>query len=84
MLITIGFSSYTSTGGAGVFSKDNLLAWCVVPFDSQKRGPEERTRMLKDLGIKMLAYDWREEHLPTFDQEWEALNKQDINCKICG
>lgn len=61
-----------------VFSKQNLLAWCVVPFDAKQRGPEERAKMLASLGIKKLAYDWREEHIPTFDDEWRALNKYGI------
>lgn len=61
-----------------VFAKRNLVAWCVVPFDAKKRGPQERAKMLHDLGIKKLAYDWREEHIPTFDQELQALNKYNI------
>lgn len=60
------------------FSRSNLLAWCIVPFDSEKRGPEERAKMLRDLGITRLAYDWREEHIPTFDDELKALNKYNI------
>ena len=27
-----------------IFSQDNLVAWCIVPFDAKKRGPEERGR----------------------------------------
>lgn len=61
-----------------VFAKNNLAAWCVVPFDSKQRGPEERAKMLHDLGITKLAYDWREEHIPTFDQELQALNKYGV------
>ncbi len=61
-----------------VFAKQNLVAWCVVPFDAKQRGPEERAQMLSDLGITKLAYDWREEHIPTFDEEWRALNKHGI------
>lgn len=61
-----------------VFAKQNLVAWCVVPFDAKQRGPEERAQMLSDLGINKLAYDWREEHIPTFDEEWRALNKHGI------
>ncbi len=34
------------------FDRDNLVAWCVVPFDSKKRGPEERVAMLRRLGFK--------------------------------
>jgi hypothetical protein len=47
-----------------LFAKRNLVAWCIVPFDAKKRGPEERAQMLKNLGIRRLAYDYRAEHIP--------------------
>lgn len=62
----------------GAFDRDNLVAWCIVPFDAQKRGPEERAAMLKEIGITGLAYDWRDEHIPTFDAELRALNNHGI------
>lgn len=62
-----------------VFAKQNLVAWCIVPFDAKERGPEERAQMLSDLGVTKLAYDWREQHIPTFDDEWRALNKHGID-----
>jgi hypothetical protein len=34
--------------------------------------------MLKRLGFKHFAYDWRAEHLPTFDRELVALKKEGI------
>ena len=52
-----------------VFAKDNLVAWCIVPFDAKKRGPAERATMLKELGIRKVAYDWRQEHVASFEQE---------------
>ena len=55
--------------------RDNLVAWCIVPFDAKKRGPEERAAMLERLGFKHFAYDWRAEHIPTFDAEIEALEE---------
>lgn len=61
-----------------VFSKNNLVAWCIVPFDARQRGPEERARMLQDMGITGLAYDWRDEHIPSFDEELQALNRHGI------
>ncbi|MEZ6044493.1 MAG: TIM barrel protein [Planctomycetaceae bacterium] len=61
-----------------LFEHDNLVAWCIVPFDSSKRGPEERAAMLEELGIKRLAYDYRAEHIPTFDQEIESLKARGI------
>jgi hypothetical protein len=63
----------------GIFAKTNLVAWCIVPFDSQKRGPEARAEMLERLGIHRLAYDWRAEHIPTFDAEVAAMRKHHID-----
>jgi putative heme-binding domain-containing protein len=50
-----------------------------VPFDSEKRTPEERAAMLQRLGFKHFAYDWRAEHIPTFDAEIEALERHGIS-----
>ncbi len=35
----------------------------------QEARPEERAAMLERLGFKHFAYDWRAEHIPTFDAE---------------
>ena len=64
---------------ASLWAHDNLVAWCAVPFDANKRGPEERAAMLARLGFKHFAYDWRAEHIPTFDAEISALKKHGIN-----
>lgn len=61
-----------------LFSRENLIAWCIVPFDSKRRGPEERAAMLERLGFKHFAYDWRAEHIPTFDAEIDALKKHGV------
>jgi mono/diheme cytochrome c family protein/sugar phosphate isomerase/epimerase len=61
-----------------LFARENLVAWCIVPFDAKKRGPEERAAMLKKLGFTKFAYDYRAEHIPTFDAEMEALKKHGI------
>ncbi len=65
-------------GQGSIFAKDNLVAWCVVPFDAKKRGPVERAEMLRRLGLTKLAYDWRGSHVPTFEQEILALKEQGI------
>ena len=69
-----------ATAGAAtqLFERNNLIAWCIVPFDSKKRGPEERAVMLQKLGFKHFAYDWRTEHISTFDAEVEALDRHGI------
>jgi sugar phosphate isomerase/epimerase len=61
-----------------LYARDNLVAWCIVPFDAKKRTPSERIEMLKRLGLKKYAYDWRAEHLPTFDEEVGLLKKAEI------
>ena len=61
-----------------IFAADKLAAWCIVPFDAAQRTPEARAKMLSDLGITKLAYDWREEHIPLFDREWKALQKNGV------
>ena len=65
-------------GKEKLFARENLVAWCIVPFDAKKRGPEERAAMLKRLGFSKFAYDYRAEHIPTFDAEMEALKKHGI------
>ena len=58
---------------------DNYFAWCIVPFDNQNRTPEERIEMLKELGIKSYAYDWRMEHLPEMAKEIELARENGID-----
>lgn len=64
--------------GKALLRRDNLVAWCIVPFDAKKRPPEQRAAMLKRLGFQRYAYDWRAEHLPTFEREIVALKHHGI------
>jgi hypothetical protein len=68
----------TSSTADDVLRDENLVAWCIVPFDQAKRGPAERALMLKEMGITRCAYDWRQEHVPTFEQEILEYKKQGI------
>jgi sugar phosphate isomerase/epimerase len=61
-----------------LWAHDNLVAWCVVPFDARKRGPEERAEMLARLGFRNFAYDWRDKDIPTFDGEIDALRRHGV------
>ncbi|HEY3897000.1 MAG TPA: hypothetical protein VGM54_00200 [Chthoniobacter sp.] len=61
-----------------IFARSNIAAWCIVPYDAKHRGPEERAQMLQDLGLTKLAYDWRTQHIPTFDAEVEAMKHHGI------
>ncbi|MEM9479836.1 MAG: TIM barrel protein [Verrucomicrobiota bacterium] len=60
------------------FQKENLVAWCIVPFDAKRRGPVERAEMLTQLGIKRCAYDWRKEHVSEFEEEILQYKKNGI------
>ncbi|MEO6961839.1 MAG: hypothetical protein ABIY90_07730 [Puia sp.] len=71
-------NSRPATRTGDVFSRNNLVAWCIVPFDNKNRTPEERAHMLVKLGISKFAYDWREVHVPYFDREMDAIKKYHI------
>lgn len=62
-----------------LFARTNLMAWCIVPFDAKKRGPEERAAMLEKLGLRHFAYDYRAEHIPQFDAEIAACRKHGVS-----
>ena len=40
--------------------------------------------MLERLGFKHFAYDWRDEHVPTFDAEVDALKRQGVSSTPSG
>ncbi len=65
-------------GHKELFGKDNLVAWCIVPFDANERTPLERARMLNELGIGQFAYDYRDKHIPSFREEIEVLKEHQI------
>ena len=62
-----------------LFARSNLVAWCIVPFDAKKRDPVERGEMVTRLGFRRVAYDWREQHVPTFEQEILEYKKRGID-----
>lgn len=62
-----------------LFRRENLVAWCIVPFDDEARSPTDRAAMMKRLGIGNYAYDYRAEHVPQFDDEMRAIRAQGID-----
>ncbi|WP_161604794.1 DUF6797 domain-containing protein [Roseiconus nitratireducens] len=78
LLLTGTFRAGTLLATDDVLRRENLVAWCIVPFDAAKRTPQARAQMLSDLGIRRCAYDWRAEHVPTFEQEILAYQKHGI------
>lgn len=67
-----------SHAAEALFDRKNLAAWCVVPFDGKKRGPEERAAMLAKMGVRQLVYDYRAEHVPLWEEELLALKKHEV------
>jgi azurin/sugar phosphate isomerase/epimerase len=77
-LLIISAYSVGQLAAADLFDKQNLAAWCIVPFDAAKRGPEARAEMVAKMGIKKIAYDWRQEHVAEFEREILAYQKHGI------
>jgi hypothetical protein len=77
-LIMLAICLSRTASAKDIFDRDNLVAWCIVPFDAKKRTPAQRAEMLDRLKIKKFAYDWRAEHLPTFEKELDELTRRDI------
>jgi sugar phosphate isomerase/epimerase len=78
VILALALCVSTRAANFSLFAKTNLLAWCIVPFDAKKRGPEERAQMLERLGIHKFAYDWRAEQIPTFDEEIDTCRRHKI------
>jgi hypothetical protein len=81
LLLTLACAVFpaASAAPADIFARSNLVAWCIVPFDSKKRGPAERAEMAAKLGFKHIAYDWRQEHVAEFETEILEYRKRGLN-----
>nr|WP_298792884.1 hypothetical protein [uncultured Allomuricauda sp.] len=81
--IIIGFilmaASCTETRKEQIIDIENIYAWCIVPYDNISRSPKERISMLKELGIKKYAYDWREEDLVNMATELRLAKQSGID-----
>jgi Xylose isomerase-like TIM barrel len=77
-VLLTGSSARLPAADYQLFTRSNLVAWCIVPFDAKKRGPAERAQMVKQLGIPAIAYDWRQEHVPQFEQEILEYQKRGL------
>ena len=81
VLLAVGFSVAMAPGcttAPDIFAKQNLVAWCIVPFDANERSPAERAEMVRRLGLRRVAYDWRAKHVATFEDEIVHYQKRGI------
>lgn len=79
LFIASSACKYDNVEGVRIFESNNLVAWCIVPFDAEERSPLERAEMLRELGLRHLAYDYRDKHIPIFKEEIETLKAQGIS-----
>jgi len=61
-----------------LFAPENLVAWCIVPFDNQHRTSAARIDMLKRLNFSQYAYDWRHQHLESFPEEIKLAKQNGV------
>jgi hypothetical protein len=52
ILSVLLFTPLATPQAADLFDKSNLAAWCIVPFDTNKRSPEARAEVVAKLGFK--------------------------------
>lgn len=64
-----------------LFASDNLLAWCIVPYDSLHRTPGQRMAMLQRLGLNQYVWDWRQEHLKDLPEEIAAAKRAGVRIR---
>jgi len=66
------------TSAEQLLHPDNLVAWCIVPFDASSRTPQQRAEMVHRLGLKRVAYDWRQKHIAEFEEEILQYKQQQL------
>jgi sugar phosphate isomerase/epimerase len=66
---------------SSLFAPENLLAWCIVPFDNRHRTPTERMEMLQRLGFTQYVWDWRDEHLKDLPEEIRQARAHNIRLR---
>jgi sugar phosphate isomerase/epimerase len=78
LFVTIFAVAQPSSKKKDLFAQQNLVAWCIVPFDNQHRTPQQRIEMLKRLNFSQYVYDWRHEHLATFAEEIKVAQENKV------
>ncbi len=77
LLFSIIFGCEQNTN---IISIDNTFPWCIVAYDSLDRTPQERIKMMTEIGFTKYAYDWRDRHL--VDSKNELILAQENGIEI--
>ena len=68
-----------SLNGSSAFAKSNLHVWAYEEYDAVKRTPEERARLLKELGITKVGYICRNAaRVAEFEAYVQAYKKEGV------
>jgi hypothetical protein len=78
-LVLLAYMAACTSNTKSALDMDNYFAWCIVPFDNQNRTPAQRMEMLKSLGFKSYAYDWRQKHLAEMREEFDLARQNNIH-----
>jgi sugar phosphate isomerase/epimerase len=74
-LLVFGLAAAHAGGSlTALTAPENLVAWCIVPYDNQARPPAQRIAMLQRLGLRQYVWDWRAEHVAQLPQELAAAD----------
>jgi len=55
-----------------------MYPWCIVAYDTVERTPNQRIKMIKDLGFSKYVYDWRDKHLKDSKNELKIAHENNI------
>ncbi len=81
LLLLVTMTAPLASSARNLFAADNLLAWCIVPYDSLNRTPAERVAMLQRLGFTHYAWDWRQQHLRDLPEEIRLAREAGVNVR---
>ncbi|APZ93598.1 sugar phosphate isomerase/epimerase family protein [Fuerstiella marisgermanici] len=71
-------ASKTNSAAAELFADENLTAWLVIFTDAKKRTPEQRAKMVADLGFKKVGFEAFEKYVPILDEQMEENEKHGL------
>jgi len=71
-------SCKTEKDNVNPFRKENLIPWSIVGFDVKERTPQQRIKMIEELGFNQYAYGNRPKQQSTMLQEMQLAKKKNI------
>ena len=78
LVAVMSLSSCSQTEKKDLFQKDNMIPWSIVGFDIKERTPQQRIKMLKDLGFYQYGYGHRTRHIPYMEEEFRYAQENGV------